>query len=215
MRARVEIIGVINDQKFTVEGDGNVDPEHGHAEIELNYSNVPSGWNPLNYSDPLVLLAGYEERDGGQNLMSLTEGGYDVQSTIDFGEGLSLRKTASIRVNGNRLDAVYSLIGSARVEDITEIEPYREYLLPAGEGQIIGVGIGEWRTPDDTVDALVSSRYQFKEPREVLKRPQIREFDVNAELDDDGSRFEAEYETQMRPMIATRDDIFEVINEDP
>ena len=198
MRIKVNVFGVINDQKFTTTGRGHIDPETGEADIQLCYSCCPPEWSPMNYSDPLVLLAGYREENNGLNFMSLAKGGYRAESMIDFGGGLFLRKTASIRVEGNILIAAYSLFGAARVADIVSIEPYEEHMIPAGNGQIIAVGLAKWKTTDDkTIQAVVSSRYIFDEPTEVLKCLQVRRFEVKASLGKDGLEYNAHYKTSV------------------
>ena len=112
---KASIIGVINDEKFTVEGTGHVDPAAGEARLTLSYSNVPPMWHPLLYSDPLVLLGAYKEEAGGQNLGSLSRGDllrFRAVSTIDFGHGLLLRKTATVWLDRDDIwHAGYSLVG--------------------------------------------------------------------------------------------------------
>lgn len=198
MQIKVKLFGVINNEKFTTEGRGNIDPTTGEAYIHLRYSSVPPNWNPLNYSDPLVLLAGYREEEGGLNLMSLSKGSYKVESTIDFGDGHYLRKTASVRLQGDTLMAAYSLFGTARVSDIVSVEPYEEHMIPAGDGQMIAVGLAKWKTVDNnTIQALVSSRITFEEPKEILKSPQIRRFEVDPSLSEDGLEYKAKYKTRV------------------
>jgi hypothetical protein len=201
MRLKVNVIGVINDQKFTTRGTGAVDPDTGLCSIRLTYSRVPEMWHIYNYSDPLVLLAGYREEGGGLNFMSMCHGGYSSESTIDFGAGMSLRKTASIRWEGCYIHADYAIVGSARVDDITGIEPYEEFMHPAGDGQIIAVGLARWQTTSrGIIEAVVSSRYKFIEHKEVLKIPQVRSFKVKPTISPDGLTYEGEYETVVKPL---------------
>ena len=196
---KIKIIGVINDSKFTVEGKGNIDPKSGNAEVELHYSNVPAGWNPINYSDPIVLLAGYAESKGGRNFGSLSTG-YEVKATYDFGNGLMLRKTATIEIGKEGLNAVYSITGTARVADIVKANPYKEYLVPTRDG-FIGIGIASWTTKSgDTIEALVSSRYRLKGINKAAWRsvkPQVRSFSVEAKLSDDGRSFTGRFKTSI------------------
>jgi hypothetical protein len=198
MRLKVDVFGCINDHKFTTHGSGHIDPDTGEADIRLCYSSCPPEWTPLNYSDPLVLLAGYKEVNGGMNFLSLAKGGYHAESTIDFGSGLLLRKTATIRIEGDTLIAAYSLFGAARVGNIVGIEPYEEHMIPAGDGQIIAIGLAQWKTSDNKIiQAVVSSRYFFEEPKEVLKRHQIRRFEVIASLAKDGLEYNGRYKTSV------------------
>jgi len=201
MDIKVDVFGCINDHKFSTSGSGHIDPATGEADIRLSYSHCPPEWTPLNYSDPLVLLAGYKEVNGGLNFLSLAKSGYRAESTIDFGSGLLLRKTATVRVDGDTLVAAYSLFGAARVANIVGIEPYAEHMVPAGDGQIIAIGLAQWRTSDNkTIQAVVSSRYFFEEPGEVLKRPQIRQFEVEASLAKDGLEYNGRYKTSVTPI---------------
>ncbi len=200
MEVKVSIIGFINDCKFTAEGSGRIDCSCGKANIELNYSECPPNWNPLNYSDPLVLLAGYGEVDGGKNFISLAKDGYDAESTFSFGEGMSLRKTATIRVEGDRLIANYAIVGNVRAGHITGIQDYEEYLIPVAKDQLIAVGLARWDTSDKPLEALVSTRYWFKEPREMTNKPMVRGFHVTAETPKSRQNYKATYITHVKPM---------------
>lgn len=196
---KVKIIGVINDEKFTVEGKGNIDPKSGDAQIELHYSNVPDGWNIMNYSDPLVLLAGYGESKGGRNFGSLSTG-YEAKATYDFGNGLMLRKTATIRIGTDGLDAVYSITGTARVADIVKANPYKEHLVPTRDG-FIAIGLASWTTKcGGTIEALVSTRYRLKGINKAMWRavgPQVRSFTVDATVSNDGRTFTGRFKTSV------------------
>jgi len=200
MQADVTILGVINDCKFTVTGGGEIDPRSGEAHLELNYSTRLPDWNPLNYSDPLILLAAYREIDGGLNFKSLATKGYRAEATFDFGGGLSLRKTATIQMKGDGLGASYSIVGAARTGHITGVKPYEEYLIPVGEGQLIGVGLATWITAGDPIQALVSTRYWLDQPAMPLTRPQLRGFEVDAVLSNEGLTYTAKYRTFVKPM---------------
>lgn len=200
MRADVTILGVINDCKFTVAGEGSIDPQSGEGNLELRYSTRLPDWSPLNYSDPLILLAAYREVDGGLNFKSLATHGYRAESTFDFGGGLSLRKTATVQIMEDALKANYSIVGAARVGHITGVQPYEEYLIPLGDGQLIAVGVATWTTTGDPVQALVSTRYWLDQPAKPLTRPQIRGFEVDAALSDDGTVYTAKYRTFVKPM---------------
>lgn len=198
MNIKIEVFGCINDRKFTMTGTGHIDPTKGDAKVRLCYSCCPPEWTPLNYSDPLVLLAGYREMHGGMNFLSLAKKGYRAESTIDFGGGLMLRKTATVRFEGDSLFASYSLFGTARVANIIKIEPYEEHMIPVGDGQVIAVGLAKWNTSDNhTIKAVVSSRYFFEEPIEELKSLQIRRFEVKASLSKDGLVYEGNYKTSI------------------
>lgn len=198
MDIKVNLFGSINDHKFTTSGDGHIDPATGEAKIRLAYSSCPPEWNPLNYSDPLVLLAGYKEMNGARNFLSLSNKGYHAVSTIDFGSGLLLRKTATIRVENGSLVANYALFGAARVANIIGIEPYEEHMIPAGPGQIIAIGLARWKTSDNkTIEAVVSSRYILEENKNTLERPQIRRFEVKASLDKNGLEYTGHYNTSV------------------
>lgn len=121
---KVELIGIINDEKFTTKGSGTIDPSTGKASLQLDYSSCPKNWTPLQYSDPLILLAGYRE-EGGANFARLGSG-FKAACTFDFGGGQILRKTATITVHEEHIDAVYSISGTASVGHITEMLPFTE-----------------------------------------------------------------------------------------
>jgi hypothetical protein len=201
MRVTANVFGVINDAKFTCVGNGHIDVATGDAEITLTYSHCPPDWNILNYSDPLVLLGGYKEEAGGLHMMSLSKGEYHAEATIDFGRGLLLRKTASVRAQGDALMASYSLFGTARVADIASIEPYEEYMIPAGDGQMIAIGLAKWKTTDGKmIQAVQSTRYFFDEPAAVLKQAQVRRFEAHASVDKSGLEYRGRYKTSVRAM---------------
>ncbi|PGU19081.1 hypothetical protein [Bacillus thuringiensis] len=198
MKIKVDVFGCINDHKFKTNGTGHIDTVTGEADICLCYSSCPPGWTPLNYSDPLVLLAGYKEINGGMNMLSLTKGGFRAESTIDFGSGMSLRKTANIRVEGDTLIANYSIFGAARVDNIVDVEPYEEHMIPAGDGQVIAIGLAQWKTSDNKgIQAVVSSRYFFEEPLDIIKRHQVRRFEVKASLSKNGLEYKGKYKTSI------------------
>jgi hypothetical protein len=201
MRIRISVIGCINDQKFTTRVSGRTDPETGRASVRLAYSNIPPLWHPFNYSDPLVLTPDYREIDGAFNLRSLSVSGFTAVCTIDFGRGLMLRKTAEIRWAGGELHGGYAIWGGACCADIVGIEPYEEFMHPAGNGKIIAVGMAHWRrTSGEIIEACVSTCYTFDEPRDVLKIPQVRRSSVTPTLSTDGLTFEGEYETSVSPL---------------
>jgi hypothetical protein len=201
MRIKINVYGCINDQKFTTHVTGRTDHETGRASIRLAYSNCPRLWHPFNYSDPLVLLPGYKEIDGGLNFLSLAHTSFAAVTIIDFGSGLMLRKTAEIRWEANELRGGYFIHGGANCPDIASIEPYEEYMHPAGDGKIIAVGMARWRTAGgDVIEAFVSTRYSFTEPRDVLKIPQIRRSHVVPSLSSDGLVFDGEYESSVTPL---------------
>jgi len=198
MRIKINVFGCINDQKFTTRVTGKTDAETGKASIRLAYSNCPRLWHPFNYSDPLVLLPGYLEVDGGMNFLSLAHGSFSAVSTIDFGCGLMLRKTAEIRWEADTLLGGYFIHGGANCPDLASIDPYEEYMHPAGDGKIIAAGMARWKTTNgETIEAFVSTRYSFTEPKDVLKIPQVRRSHVVPTLSGGGLIFDGEYESSV------------------
>jgi hypothetical protein len=201
MRIQIRIIGCINDQKFTARVSGRTDPDTGQASISLAYSNIPPLWHPFNYSDPLVLTPDYREEDDASNFRSLAQSGFTATCTIDFGYGLILRKTAEIRWGGGVLVGGYFIGGAARCPDIVSVEPYEEFMHPAGEGTLIGIGMAHWRTSSgEIIEACVSTRYKFDEPKDVLKIPQVRRYSAKLSRSLDGLTVNGEYETVVRPL---------------
>jgi hypothetical protein len=201
MRIKINVFGCINDHKFTTRVSGRTDPETGRASIRLAYSNCPRLWHPFNYSDPLVLLPNYKEIDGGLNFLSLAHGSFSAVSTIDFGAGLMLRKTAEIRWEADELRGGYFIHGGANCPDIASIDPYEEYMHPAGDGRIIAIGLARWRTTTgEAIEACVSTSYSFAEPQDVLKMPQVRRSRVVPTLSADGLVFDGEYDSSVTPL---------------
>jgi hypothetical protein len=182
-KINVEIIGAINDHKLKAKVTGAIDDASGEGELEFRYEEVPPlpHWHPLNYTDPLVLLPGYRDDAGGnatfRTLAAPASGSFTAQCTMDFGEGLLLRKGATINVEGDALTGGYHLMGTVRSGDIPDMigakhqapYEYHEFLHPAGAGQIIGVGRAVWtrkrdgsRPPGEPIEAIVSSRYRLQ-----------------------------------------------------
>ena len=201
MRIRISVIGCINDQKFSTRVSGLTDPETGRASIRLTYSNIPPLWHPFNYSDPLVLTPDYREEDGAFNFRSLTQQGFTAACTIDFGYGLILRKTAEIRWGSGVLQGGYFIGGAARCPDIVGVEPYEEYMHPAGDGTLIAIGMAHWKTSSgEIIDACVSTRYKFDEPKDALKIPQVRRSVAKLSRSLDGLTVNGEYDTVVKPL---------------
>jgi hypothetical protein len=201
MRIRINIIGCINDQKFTARVSGRTDPETGRASIRLTYSNIPPLWHPFNYSDPLVLTPDYREEDDAFNFRSMAQQGFTAACTIDFGQGLLLRKTAEIRWGGGLLIGGYFIGGTANCPDIVGVDPYEEFMHPAGDGTIIAVGMAHWRRASgEIIEACVSTRYKFDEPKDVQKIPQVRRSTAALSLSPDGLTVDGAYETVVSPL---------------
>jgi hypothetical protein len=200
----VDIIGAINDHKLKARVTGGIDDTTGEGQLEFRYEEVPPPphWHPLNYTDPLVLLPGYRDDAGGQGTFRslAAPGSFTAHCTMDFGDGLLLRKGATINVQGNQITGGYYLIGTARSGDIPDTlgsrhqapYEYREFLHPAGAGQIIGVGRAEWsrkrdggRPAGEPIEAIVSSRYRLHGwtgtlPGHLVRTLEIPEADWNA-----------------------------------
>src|SRR5262249_49751393 len=201
MRIRIRVIGCVNDQKFTSRVSGRTDPETEQASISLAYSNLPALWQPFNYSDPLVLTPDYREEDEALNFRSLAQHGFTAACTIDFGHGLMLRKTAEIRWAGGELQGGYAIMGTARCPDIVGAEPYEEFMHPAGDGTLIAIGMAHWRTGSgEIIEACVSTRYKFDEPKDVLKIPQVRRSVATLSRSGDGLIVNGEYKTVVSPL---------------
>lgn len=188
----VDIIGAINDHKLKAKVTGHIEDTTGVGDLEFRYEEIPPAphWHPLNYTDPLVLLPGYREEGDGRAFRSLnTSGSFTAECTFDFGEGLMLRKGASIRVEGGLHTGGYYMIGTARCGHVPDTlgtkyaapYEYREYLHPAGPGQIMGIGRAEWprrqdggKSVGDPIEAIVSSRYRLAGWNAVLTGHYVR-----------------------------------------
>src|SRR2546428_12541104 len=95
----VDIIGAINDHKLKAKVTGQMDDASGEGRLEFQYDEVPPHWHPLSYTDPLVLLPDYKATSGGGAFRALhARGGFTAECPLDFGNGLLLRKGATINV---------------------------------------------------------------------------------------------------------------------
>jgi hypothetical protein len=175
----VDIIGAINDHKLKARVTGQIEDTTGDGQLEFRYEEVPPAphWHPLNYTDPLVLLPGYGDASGGGTFRTLSPpGSFTAHCTMDFGDGLLLRKGATITVDGGNHIGGYYIMGTARSGEIPDAMglkheapyEYREFLHPAGPGQIMGVGYAQWtrrreggKLVGEPIEAIVSSRYRL------------------------------------------------------
>jgi hypothetical protein len=111
----VDIIGAINDRKLKARVTGQIEDTSGEGTLEFRYDEVPPHWHPLSYTDPLVLLPGYRDAGGGGTFRALqAPGSFTADCTLDFGNGLLLRKGATINVNGPNHTGGYFIVGTAR-----------------------------------------------------------------------------------------------------
>src|SRR5262245_54804398 len=113
----VDIIGAINDHKLKARDTGQIDDATDDGQLEFKYEEIPPApnWHPLNYTDPLVLLPAYRDAGRGGTFRQLSApGSFTAQCTLDFGDGMLLRKGATIYVDGSSHTGGYYLIGSAR-----------------------------------------------------------------------------------------------------
>ena len=176
-KINVDIIGAINDHKLKARVTGQIEDTSGEGTLEFRYDEVPPHWHPLSYSDPLVLLPGYQDASTGGAFRTLhSPGSFTADCTLDFGNGLLLRKGATIQVDGDNHTGGYYIVGTARSGHIPDRlgakyqarYEYREFLHPAGPGQIIGIGYARWpritrngSPVDEPIEAVVSARYRL------------------------------------------------------
>lgn len=187
----VDIIGAINDHKLKARVTGQIDDASGVGELEFRYDEIPPapGWHPLNYTDPLVLLPGYRD-SGGRTFRDLqAPGSFTAHCTMDFGDGLLLRKGANIVVRGTMHTGGYYLVGTARSGHVADTlgtrhetpYEYREFLHQAGPGQIMGIGHAQWsprregaKPVGEPIEAIVSARYRLIDWTGTLPGPCVR-----------------------------------------
>ena len=208
----VFVFGNINDEKFTA--IGTAEPG-ATATIRLQYSHVPADWSVLAYSDPLVLLLGYGG-EGAPNMTTLAGGKFSTVSTIDFGRGLMLRKTATIDCHKgvgpqepvrdpHQVCAMYDIVGGARTGGITKILPYEEHMHPHPDNpnEMLGLGLARWETGGGgKIEALVSTRYRFQRTQAAASdapRRLLRGFEVDHSARAEPNVFQATYQTFIRP----------------
>jgi hypothetical protein len=114
-KIHADITGAINDHKLRAKVTGQIEDTTGVSDLEFNYEEIPPYWHPLNYTDPLVLLPGYRDAGDGGTFRTLSApGSFTAECTMDFGNGLLLRKGATIHVGDGSHSATYYLIGTAR-----------------------------------------------------------------------------------------------------
>lgn len=213
----VEIFGAINDHKLKATVKGAIEDTTGEGHLTFEYSEIPPAphWHPLNYTDPLVLLPGYREEGDARAFRSLnTPGSFTAECTLDFGDGLLLRKGATINVQDGNHTGGYYLIGTARSGHVpnrfdTKDASYRyeEFLHPAGPGQIMGIGHARWpRRTDggtlvgDPIEAIVSARYRLTGWNGVLRGHWVRALEIVSAVWDGHSVVEADFRTSVRPL---------------
>jgi hypothetical protein len=213
----VDLIGAINNFKLKCHVTGYIDDESGTGELEFAYTEVPPApdWHPLNYSDPLVLLPGYPGVKGAKSMAKLFPSGtFRADCTFDFDNGLTLRKGANIMVDeGGIHTGGYYMFGSSRSGNVEDrlgkrfnaklAYVYREYMHPAGPGQVIGIGLARWPTKRSTppVEAVVSSRYRFADQNKVLPGHFIRTVEIpQATWDPKTKVVKAMFKTRIEPL---------------
>jgi hypothetical protein len=214
----VEVIGAINDHKLKAKVTGYIDDSSGTGELEFKYSEVPPApyWHPLNYTDPLVLLPGYAGGKGGVTFAKFAPPGtFTAECTLDFGNGLLLRKGATINVStdGSFHTGGYFIAGTARSGHIPDVlgskhgmpYEYREFMHPAGPGQIIGIGYATWPLGEQKgapVEAVVSSRYRFAGSKAVLPGHYIRVVEIPEATWNPGTKVvTAKFNTRVEPLV--------------
>jgi len=213
----VDIIGAINDHKLKARVTGQIEDTTGAGDLEFKYEEIPPApyWHPLNYTDPLVLLPGYRDAGDGGTFRSVSApGSFTAECTMDFGNGLLLRKGATINVGeGGTHTGGYFLVGTARSGHVPDElgakyeapYEYREYLHPAGSGQIMGIGQAQWRRRrdggrlvGDPIEAIVSARYRLNGWNGVLAAHYVRVLEIPEATWDPGSNIvKAKFNTRV------------------
>lgn len=219
----VDIIGAINDRKLKARVTGYIEDSTGVAELDFKYSEVPPApnWHPLNYSDPLVLLPGYQSVRGAPTFATFSPPGtFTAECTFDFGNGLLLRKGATINIatDGSFHTGGYFVTGTSRSGHIADVlgkkhgasyaYEYREFLHPAGQGQIIGIGYARWpqqqvagQAVGDPIEAVVSSRYRFAGSSKALPGHFVRVVEVvEASWNSSQNLVRAVFNTRVEPL---------------
>jgi len=213
----VDIIGAINDHKLKARVTGGIEDTTGVGELEFRYEEIPPApaWHPLNYTDPLVLLPGYQDAGGGGTFRALhAPGSFTAECTLDFGAGLLLRKGATINVSadGGGHTGGYFINGTARsghVPDTLGLKyqrpyEYREFLHPAGPGHIIGIGYARWPhlAVGEPIEAVVSARYRIVGWSGVLGQHYVRILQIPEATWDPTARIvRATFNTRVEPLL--------------
>jgi hypothetical protein len=197
-KLKVHIIGIINDTKFTAQVEGTA--SEGRSSLHLDYTEVPKGWHPLIYSDPLINLSFLKEFNGARCLGMLTDTNYRAERVFDFGKGFQLRGLAKIHREGNVVVGAYSMHGVVHVTNLVGVEPFEEVMIPSGPGNAVGVGVLRLLAENkETIEGIVSTRYFFDEKVRV-PFPQIRRSKIDARVRE--NVFSGEFSMTVRPMPA-------------
>lgn len=196
VKLSVHIIGVINDTKFIATGTGL--GRDGKTSLQIEYSDVPVGWDPLIYSDPLINLSFLKEIGGARCLGMLTGPNYTAERVFDFGKGQQLRALAKITKEGDVVIGSYSMVGTVHIPKLTEVEPFEEVMIPSGHGESIGIGMLRFKTINgEKVEAVASTRYYF-DKKARIPFPQIRRAKISAKVHN--NVFSGEFDIKVQPM---------------
>lgn len=196
----VRITGVINDTEFSASGEASGNPSTGEYKVHLDYENVPDGWHPLMYTDVKVSLLFLREENGAKNFLSLADGTYRSAGTIDFGDGYNLRNHTSISmIDQSTFRAVYVMTGTARMDELTDMEYFEETMIPMGQGRVAALALARWTCRrEEPLDAMFATMYTFKNGN-TLDQPQVRRieaspnFEINQEESQERKRFSSNY----------------------
>ena len=195
-KIEVDIIGVINDTKFKAKGTGSA--KSGTVSLRLDYSEVPEGWHPLVYSDPLINLSYLKEINDARCLGMLTDTKYRAERVFDFGKGYQLRSLAQISKRNNVAVGAYSMTGTVRVPNLIDVEPFEEVMIPSGPGTALGIGMLRFKTENkEIIEAVASTRYFFDQG---LRIPftQIRRTESICKADK--GKFDGKFKVTVQPM---------------
>lgn len=201
-KLEVDIIGVINDTKFKAKGSGTA--ESGRVALQLEYSEVPHGWNPLVYSDPLIALSYLKEINDARCLGMLTDTSYRAERVFDFGKGFQLRSLARISKRDSVALGEYSMVGTVRVPELADVEPFEEVMIPSGPGSALGIGMLRFKTANkETIEAVASTRYFFDKG---LRIPfvQVRRSQITCKVEK--STFKGEFKLSVQPLPLSKKD---------
>ncbi len=135
--------GVVNGQPISFSADVVADVTNGkvngHATISPDVGNFSA-------AGFIVVISCYGgarsfgiEEAGAKNILSLTDGNFDVLRTVEFADGsqVTLQGT-STRVGPSALTMNVTLNGTVNLPDLVGTEPIEEQLTQTSPGQVLG-----------------------------------------------------------------------------
>lgn len=212
---RFELEADIDDQKFSMEGDGEGNRDEGHCAMEVKIgSGYPEGFNPV--SCPLICsqqtsLAFAKSTDPSSDIVGLANGEYQVSphrtGRIHKTDG---KKLAHLEVAGEVTQEDGKVVSRQKMTGFSNlpplkhaITPVRDFILPSGPGEATSLTRYQLECQDgERLEGLTVVPYRWDSKRqEGLSAPIMRQVDVDAQWDGKET-LDAEYNISMSTLDA-------------